>query len=65
MIQDLDGVAERQATLGQRWLLPALGTIAVVAVLASTLARQLPSRPPVLQVAPVLLLRIFLPEIIQ
>lgn len=50
MIQDLDGVAERQATRGQRWLLPALGTIAVAAVLASTLARQLPARP---QVQPV------------
>ena len=53
MIQDLDGVGERQATPGQRWLLPALGAIAVAAVLASTLARQLPSRPPVLPVAPV------------
>jgi len=52
MIQDLDGVAERQATGGQRWLLPALGAIAVAAVLASTFARQLPARPPALQVAP-------------
>lgn len=47
MIQDLDGVAERQATLGQRWLLPALGTIAVAAVLVSSFARLLPSRPQV------------------
>jgi len=52
MIQDLDGIAERHTTLGQRWLLLALGTIAVVAVLATTFIRQVPSRPPVLPAAP-------------
>ena len=47
MIEDLDGIIEQRPTLPERWLLPAIGTIAVTAVLVSSFAQQAPLRPTV------------------
>ena len=47
MIEDLDGIVEQRPTLPERWLLPAIGTIAVAAVLVSSFAQQVPLRPTV------------------
>jgi hypothetical protein len=45
MIEDLDVIVEQRPTLRDRWLLPALGTIAVTAVLVSSFAQLRPLRP--------------------
>ena len=42
MIEDLDGVIEPRQTWRDRWLLLALGALALAAVLGTTLARELP-----------------------
>lgn len=51
-IEDLDVIVERRPTLRERWLLPALGTVAVAAVLASSFAQLAPPRPASHEVAP-------------
>jgi hypothetical protein len=53
MIEDLDIIVEQRPTLSERWLLPALGTIAVTAVLVSSFAQQVPLRPAIIQSTPV------------
>jgi hypothetical protein len=52
MIEDLDVIVERRPTLRERWLLPALGAIALVAVLLSTFAQLAPLHASVFQGAP-------------
>ena len=51
-IEDLDVIVGSRPTLRQRWLPPALGTIAVAAVLVSSFAQLAPLRPAVFQNAP-------------
>ncbi len=47
MIEDLDVIVERRPTLRDRWLLPALGTIAVATVLVSSFAQLAPPLRPI------------------
>lgn len=44
MIEDLDGIIEPRPTWWDRWLLPALGMLAMAAVLVSSFARLTPAR---------------------
>jgi len=44
VIEDLDGVIEPRQTWRDRWMLLALGALALAAVLETTLARELPQR---------------------
>ena len=45
MIEDLDVIVERQPTWRDRWLVPALGALALAAVLATSFGRLAPTRP--------------------
>ena len=44
-IEDLDTIVERRPTLGERWLVPTLGALAVAAVLATSFGQLAPLRP--------------------
>lgn len=46
MIEELDGVLEPRHSWPARWLLPAVGTVAVAAVLVSSFAQLAPVQPP-------------------
>ena len=52
MIEDLDTIVERRPTLGERWLLPLIGAIAVAAVLFASFAQLAPLRPALFQSTP-------------
>lgn len=52
MIEDLDVIVEQRPAPRERWLLPALATIAVAAVLVSSFAQQVPLGPAVFRSTP-------------
>jgi len=49
MIEDLDVIVEQRPSLREGWLLPALGAVAVTAVLVSSFAHLAPPRPAMVQ----------------
>ena len=52
MIEDLDVIVEQRPAPRERWLLPALATVAVAAVLVSSFAQLAPLGPSVFRTAP-------------
>lgn len=52
MIEDLDVIVEERPIWRDRWLLPALGALAVAAVLGSSFAQLVPLRPAIAQSTP-------------